>query len=379
MTSKTIVYINQHSGYLMIDIINAYVAAGYLCFLITGRLVERNTPLHPSVRIERIVKYNRTTTTKRLLTWAVGFIQIWIKVGFKFRNDHLFIVSNPPLAPLLPIMVKNHFKLLIFDIYPDALSELGYLSENSFIIRWWKLANMRVFTRAGTVFTITESMKEVLQRYAGSNLITVVPVWTDNTFLKPIDRSENSFIKRHKLSGKFVVLYSGNIGLSGDVDVLIDVAEKIRRDDIIFLIIGEGAKKQMIREKAKKLDLKNVLFLPWQPVSELPFSLSSASLAVISLGSRASKLAVPSKLYNFLSVGAPLLCTSARGSEVENLVKKYNCGRCFEPDDVAGIVNFIFEVAGNNELHDLYRENSLKASEYFNISNITAFLPSTCN
>ncbi len=108
-------------------------------------------------------------------------------------------------------------------------------------------------------------------------------------------------------------MYSGNIGLSGDVEVLIDVAEKIRRDDIIFLIIGDGAKKQMIREKAEKLVLKNIIFLPWQPADELPFSLSSASIAVVSLGVKTSRLAVPSKLYNCLSVGAPLLCLTSKG------------------------------------------------------------------
>ncbi len=220
-------------------------------------------------------------------------------------------------------------------------------------------------------------MKQVLQKYTGSDLIRVVPVWTDNNFLRPVDPSENAFLKKHGLSGKFVVLYSGNIGLSGDVEVLIDIAEMIRRDDIIFLIIGDGAKKKMIREKAEEGALKNVLFLPWQPADELPFSLSSASLAVVSIGIRATKLAVPSKLYNFLSVGAPLLCITSKGSEVESLVTKYECGKSFEPDDFNGMVNFIVEVSENKELHRLMKANSLKASADFNSSNVDRFLGST--
>lgn len=361
----------------MIDIINAYVKAGYSCVLITGRLVERNTPLHPTVRVDRIIKYNRTTAFRRLFSWCFGFLQIGWKVVFKFRKEHLFIVSNPPIAPLLPLFVRNPFQLLIFDIYPDALSELGYASQNSLIIKWWKKSNNKVFSRAKNIFTITNSMKQVLQKYAGNKVVEVVPIWTDNIFFKPVDPAENPFLEKHGLSGKFIVLYSGNIGLSGDVDVLLDVASEIKREDIIFLIVGDGAKQEKIHEKAKQLDLKNVIFLPWQPVAELPFSLSSADLAVISLGAQASKLAVPSKLYNFLSVGAPLLCMTPRGSEVESLVARYNCGKCFDPVDINGMVNFIIEVAENKEFHRFMKANSLKASEDFNVSNTNKFLVET--
>jgi hypothetical protein len=268
---KRIVFINQDSGYLMIDIINAYVKAGYPCVLITGRLVERNIPLDNTVRIERMIKYNRKTTFTRLYTWIVGFIQIWRKVTFKFKKDNLFIVSNPPFAPLLPLVVKNSFSLLIFDIYPDVLSELGYLSENSIIMKWWSKSNRKVFVNALNVFTITDSMKQVLQKYTGGKAIEVVSLWTDNTFLKPVDPAENPFLDKHRLSGKFIVLYSGNIGLSGDVDALIDVATEIQREDILFLIIGDGAKKEMIREKVKKLDLNVIILAARSRITLFPF------------------------------------------------------------------------------------------------------------
>lgn len=363
----------------MIDIINAYVKAGNSCVLITGRLVERNMPLHPTVKIEKILKYDRTTTLKRLFTWCFGFLQIVWKVVFKYRKEQLFIVSNPPIAPLLPLFVRNPYQLLLFDIYPDALTELGYMSQNSLFIKCWEKSNNKVFARAKRIFTITNSMKQVLQKYSGNKEVEVVPVWTDNNFLKPIDSDENPFIEKHGLYGKFIVLYSGNIGLSGNVEVLIDVANEIKRKDIIFLIIGDGAKKEEVQEKAIQLALNNVKFLPWQPIVELPFSLSSADLAVISIGAQASKLAVPSKLYNFLSVGAPLLCMTSKGSEVESLIERYNCGKCFDPFDIIGIARFILEVAENKELHRTMETNSLKASKDFDVSNINEFFLETGN
>jgi glycosyltransferase involved in cell wall biosynthesis len=361
----------------MIDIINTYAAAGYCCILMTGRLNVRNIPLHPTVRIEKIIKYDRSTTFKRLGTWIIGFFQIGIKVLTKHRHDHLFIVSNPPFAPLMPALLKNSFQLLIYDIYPDALFERGYFRENSLLIKYWKKANRKVFNKAKGIFTISDSMKEVLQKYAGETKIQMIPIWTDNGFLKPIDPARNHFIRNHNLSGKFIVMYSGSIGLSGDVEVLITVANEIERDDILFLIIGEGSKKEKIREKVKSLKLENVILLPWQPVTEIPFSFSSADLAVISLGINDSKLAIPSKLYNFLSVGAPLLCISSRGSEIDNLATRYQCGRNFEPVEIKEIKEFILEIAANRDLHSLMRMKSLEASKYYTSANARQFLKNT--
>lgn len=368
-----VVFINQDSGYLMIDIINSYAECGYSCILITGRLVERNTPLQDTVKVDQIIRYDRTTILRRILTWVIGFIQIWLKVTFKYRKYGLFIVSNPPIAPLLPLIVKNPFQLLIFDVYPDVLVYSGYLSESSILIRLWKKSNLNVFAKSKTIFTISESMAQVLQTYSIYKKVEIVPIWTDNTFLKPVDPLSNPFLQKHKLTGKFIVMYSGNIGLSGDADILIEIASEIKRDDIFFLIIGEGAKKEAIINKTKALDLKNLLILPWQSIDELPFSLSSASLAVVFSSSRTSKLAVPSKLYNFLSVGAPLLCLTSNGSEVDNLTKKYEFGRSFEPDDINGIINFINAIADDIELHNVMKLNSLRASLDFSKGNVSKF------
>lgn len=372
---ERIVFINQDSGYLMIDIINAYARAGYSCTLIAGRLVVRNNPLDPSIFVDKIIRYNRVTTFKRLSTWIIGFIQIWFKVVFKYRKDTLFIVSNPPLAPLLPVMVKNNFSLLIFDIFPDVLSELGYLPEQSVIIKGWRKLNRKIYKKAERIYTITEGMKQVLQKYAGERSIEVVSLWTDNGFLKPVDRESNPFIRKHGLTNKFVVLYSGNLGLSGDVNVMIEVARVIENDDVLFLIIGEGARKKDMQERVRSLNLGNIMFLPWQPVEELTFSFSSANIAVVSLGKGASKLAIPSKLCNYLSVGAPLLCISSKGSEVENLVNSFNCGRNFEPAETDKMARFIKKTADDKSMQNQMRENSLKASAFFSSENVLKFLP----
>jgi len=373
--NKKIAIINQDSGYLMIDIANAYVQSGCKVSLITGRLVKRNTPLDSSITLSKICKYRRSSAAMRLLTWFVGIFQILFLVWFKYRKSHLFIVSNPPFAPLIPLFCKNTYSILIYDIYPEALSELGYLSEKSWLVRIWKKLNKKVYSKADYFFTLTQGMKMVLESYTGESQVKVIPEWTDSQFLKPIEPASNPFIKKHNLSGKFIVLYSGNIGLSGDVDKLVDIAAGINRDDIMFVIIGDGAKKEQIINKVSLHNLTNVLILPWQPVKELPYSLSSASIAVVSLGKATSNLAIPSKLFNYLSVGAPLLCMTAKGSEVDSLVSKYNCGRSFEPENISGITEYIYEISDNHELYYTMQKNSLDASKKFTAINAFKFIP----
>ncbi|HQB27683.1 MAG TPA: glycosyltransferase family 4 protein [Paludibacter sp.] len=374
---KRIVFINQDSGYLMIDIITEYVNKGYDCILFTGRLVERNRKLPQSVKIEKIIRYRRTSKLYRLFTWSIGFIQILTKLLIKYPSDELFIVSNPPLAPLLPLFLQNQFSLLIFDIYPDVLVELGYSAPTSAIVLLWQKLNRKIYPKASEVYTISEGMGQVLKKYRSEASLKVNYIWTDNTFFTHVSRENNHFIKAHNLSGKFVVMYSGNLGLAGDVEVMISVAGMICRDDIVFIIIGEGAKKKLISSKIEALgpEKKNVILLPWQPVGQLPYTFSAASLAVISLGAGASKLAIPSKIFNFMSVGAPLLCISEAGSEIERLVEKYNCGKNFEPSDIEGIAWFIQKMADDNVLMEKMSMNSLLASRDFSVKNAGNFLP----
>lgn len=372
--SPDIVFINQDAGYLMIDIMNTYAESGYSCSLITGRLVERSNPLHPSVEISKIIRYNRNSVLKRLFTWICATIQIIILVKVKYRKSKLFIVSNPPLAPLVPLLAGNPYRILIFDIYPDAIIDSGLSSESSFLMRLWKTANSKAFKGAERIFTITDSMQAVLQNYAGNKPVEVIPMWTDNRFLRRVEPLDNPFLKNHNLEGKFVIVYSGNIGMTGQVDTLLEIAEGFRRQDIAFLFIGEGAKKRWLEKRVTELGLSNVIILPWQPAKELAFSLSSASLAVVGIDQKASRLAMPSKLLSYLSVGAPVLCLADVETDLAKFVSKYRVGYTFSPSQKKETTRLIEWLMNNpDECRQLSR-NALIASGEFTCANAAKFL-----
>ena len=372
---KEIVFINQNAGYLMIDIINAHAHFGKRS-LITGNLLERDIKLHASVNIEKIITYNRTSAIKRLFTWGWAFIQIAWLVKTRHRNADLFIVTNPPFAGLLPLLCSNRYSLLVYDVYPDALVAYQFFGNQSFVTRLWRKANRKVFAKAAKIFTISNGMKKVLSQYIGEEKITVIPVWTHNDFLKPVPKEMNLFIDQQNLQGKFLIVYSGNLGHSHDLEVLVEMAAKIADHRIHFVIIGDGDKKQGLRELIEKKQLSNCSLLPWQDVDMLPYSLSAADLAVVSLGKEASMLSVPSKTFNLLSTGAPLLCIAGRDSELEALVNQYHLGKCFKPSEIDRMLEFIDTVKSNKTYQLELQQNALKASQDFGAENAFKFVQS---
>jgi hypothetical protein len=371
---KRIIFVNQSCGYLMVNIINAYVKAGYSCILITGLLVERTEFLHKTVMVHKIIRYDNTSYFKRLFTWFVGAVRtIWL-LKTHYRKDELFIVSNPPFASLYPLVVRNPFSLLIFDVYPDVIAELGILKKESFIIRQWEKANRSIYPKAQHIFTITDGMKNLLSKYALHSKIVVVPLWSDNEFLRKIPREENHFIRRHGLEDKFVVLYSGNIGLASDVEILAEVAKHITDKDILFIVIGEGARKTFLETKVKKEKISNLNILPWQQVSELPFSLSAGNLAVVSLNQNASRLAIPSKLFSVLSIGIPILGIAGKDSDLYQFIEKNEIGKCFQSDSIMDIAGYIQEIKDHPWIGEKLSANAVSISQKYTRKNVTRFL-----
>jgi glycosyltransferase involved in cell wall biosynthesis len=200
-----------------------------------------------------------------------------------------------------------------------------------------------------------------------------VPIWTDNTFLKPIPKHENEFILKNNLQNKFVVMYSGNLGFSHDVEIIPEIAKIIAIPEIEFLIIGDGDKKSLIEKKIKDYQLTNCKLLPWQETQMLPFSLAAADLSIVTLGKEASLLSVPSKTFNIMSVGTPLLCIASQKSELAQLVNTNKVGKIFDANQKNEIKNFILELFNNKNNLQEYKNNSLLTSKLFGPENANKF------
>ena len=335
---KQIVFVNQSAGYLMIDIIDAFKDEYEERILMTGFLNPRNKILDATVKVEKLIPYDRSSTFKRMFTWVGAFLKILFLIKFKYPKAHLFLVSNPPLTAWVPLFCKNSYDILIYDVYPDALVEFGYFKQDSWIIKKWENINRRMYAKARKISTITSGMKERIAKYVNKNKVNVVPIWTDNSFLKPIPKSENVFLKTHQIEDKFIVMYSGNMGKAHPVEILIELALQFQNNtEIFFLLIGGGDRYKEMEVLIAKNKLQNIKILPWQDTKTLPFTLSGADLALVTVGNEASDLSIPSKTYNLMSVGTPILCVAPQNSALARLVENEKIGEVLAEGNIVSI------------------------------------------
>ena len=160
MNKSTIALINQVAGPLFIDIANEYVKKYKNVHLITGNIESTYSELDKNISVTFNIAYNRNKKFNRIFTWLFFYIQTVIHLIFKgHKYDKILLVTNPPILPfigssLLPIM-KIKFDVLIYDVFPDALSNFGYIKSNSIFFKIWDRINKKSYDKAQRIITIS--------------------------------------------------------------------------------------------------------------------------------------------------------------------------------------------------------------------------------
>ncbi len=373
---KRIIFINQYVTHLFVDIINDFVQHEVEVTLVTGG-IHSSHELSGAVRVIRFNAYRRQSFVSRLATWS----RFGISTFFYLlrQNDPVFLTTNPPFLPFqglwYSLIKRQPFHVLYYDIYPEALIKMGYLGHRNLISRYWRYITRRILEKAATVFTVGTILKKSLEEHEiRDKPIYVIPPWADNHFIRPMDKKVNPFAMKHRLTDCFVVLYSGNLGLTHDLDTMVDAAGLLRdHEDIKFVIIAEGARKRSLVDKVNQSGIMNITMLPLQDESQLRYTFSSADVGVVTLGAGAGELSVPSKTYSYLAAGCVILAIAGGGSELEFLLKEYKAGEIFGPGDAHGVSDFILRLKNNKFLFDDYKKNSRKASKDFGVENARLF------
>jgi len=367
--TKKIVFINQATGYLTIDIVNAFAKNFDKTALITGSIRVQDIPLDPKVKISKTVKYDRGNTRKKMTSWLIGTVQIFFHLLFKYRNYDVFYITIPPTAYLLSLLLPNRFSILVFDVYPDIL-KIYNINENKWIYKKWIGWNKKLFQNAHRLYTIGEGMRKLLAQYIDPQKIKIIPNWSGLTKIKPVEKKDNPFVKENNLEDKFIVQYSGNIGYTHNVEVLVEVAKQMKEHkDIIFLIIGRGDRVNHIKNLISEYKLDNCIQLPFQPDEILNYSLAAADLGVVLLDEKTAHASIPSKIYNLQAVGVPILAIATLDSEIKEHIEKYGNGETFTQHNSEGIKNFILKCKSDKDYLKKISDNSLSAAKDFSMAN----------
>jgi glycosyltransferase involved in cell wall biosynthesis len=313
------------------------------------------------ITIDRVwsTSFSRKRIWGRLLNEITFCLSASWRVLTGSRPDVIYVLSSPPFLPMFISFVSRlrgvPYLFVMMDVFPDIAVKMGLLEPESAIVRFWNWLSNLSLRRADRIVVLGRCMHEIIQAKLGSDRIPidVIHNWSDRRSMYPVDRSQNPFFSDHPaLNGKFIVLYSGNLGRFQDFETILKSAEAMLDDDHVrFVIAGEGARREWLSQNIESRRLHNVSLLPFVPQDQLIYSLNAADVGLVTLERGAEGLGVPSKFYPLIAVGKPIIALMGDQAEIARLVRETDIGTVVTQGDVDGLVNAIKLFTGDSERH----------------------------
>jgi glycosyltransferase involved in cell wall biosynthesis len=165
-----------------------------------------------------------------------------------------------------------------------------------------------------------------------------IPVWNKKNEVYPISEKENPLVDKVGLEDQFVVMYSGNAGIGHRFDEVLGAARRFDRrdDDLHFLFVGSGPRREEIESFADRHDLSNLTYLDYFPRDQIKYSLSLADAHLLTLRRSFARIAVPGKLYGILAAGRPVLMLGPGASDSADTIQRFEVGRVVDPGQYNG-------------------------------------------
>lgn len=299
------------------------------------------------VRIFRLKtpRSNRPSTLLRLLAGAAFSGAALLKMLRRSRPDVVLIVTNPPTIPLAAGLYGRlkgvPYVYLVHDLYPDLATALGVLPRQSRVARAFHRLQRGWLHGASRVVVLGRCMRDYLAtNYAlDADKIEVITNWSDEQAIRVRDKNTR-FRAQNDLSG-FVVLYAGGFGQYQNFDCILDAAKLLAGEEVLWVFVGEGARKADIAARIEAEGLSQVRLLPFVPQAQLCDLLASADVSLVTLEAGAEGLGVPSKFYNILASGRPTLALVSPSCEVARVLQEADCGVRVEQGDAQDLAQAV--------------------------------------
>ena len=319
----------------------ADLAADYAITVITGRLAVPHAPpgrtVHSGVEIVRV---NSTSFPRRILALrALNYVTYLAAAAREAtsvaRPDVVLCMTDPPVAANVALLAARRYGAPLVVISQDVFPEIAILLnriQNPAVVAVLRIAIRYYLRRAEGIVAIGDTMRRrLVAKGAPRDRVRVIPNWVDAGLLRE-DGRDNDWAATHGVTGRFVVMHSGNVGYTQDLDTLVRSATFLRDlDDVAIAIVGDGARRDELMALGELLELDHVRFLPYQPREVLASSLSAADIHVVGLAHGLSGYVVPSRLYGVLAVGRPVIAAADADSETAQLVEAIGCGVVVPP------------------------------------------------
>ena len=322
-----------------------------------GGLVTREEYRGVQIFRARGTRFSKARFAGRAANYVTYFLSAtW--AGLKLdKPDVVVALTDPPIIGLAAWAAGKRFRAPLVMSFQDLFPEVTVLLPDFHspqVNAMLQAVNRFLVKRAAANVALGETMRARLIEGKGAPpaRTAIIENWADTTAVAPGPKV-NAFSREHGLADKFVVMHSGNIGLSQSLDTVVDAAVLLQDlPDLQVVFVGEGVKKAELQERTRALGLTNVTFLPFTPKERLGESFSSADAFIVSLQRGLAGFIVPSQLYGILASGRPYVAAVEADCEVAAITSRHACGLLAEPGDAASLAA---------QLRTLYADRALTA------------------
>ena len=301
-------------------------------------------------------------TLKFILCTAIEYFK-----GIKAKDiDVVFGSSTPPTQGMLCAKVarklskkygkKVPFVYTLQDIFPDSLVSAGMTAEGSILWKIGRKIEDHTYRNADKIIVISRGFKKnIMEKGVPEEKITVIPNWADTDGIYPVERKNNILFDRYGLDrDKFYISYSGNIGLSQNLDLVIEAARQMQSEmpEVCFVFIGEGAGKEPFEAKIKENGLENIKVFPFQPYEEIAHVFSLGNVGLIISKSGVGSSSVPSKTMNYMAAEKPVIASFDKNSELSSMIETVGFGMVADADSKDELIDAIRSMKNDKSLEE---------------------------
>ncbi len=273
------------------------------------------------------------------------------------HNDTVIVVTNPPLLPYLVALAcrakSARLVLLVHDVYPDILVQLGLLKPKSVFVKAMNVVSSWLYKSSAQVLVIGRDMRDLVQKKLPAHRrgsITIAPNWADIDATFPKSRNDSSLLTSLGIDNKFVVQFWGNMGRPHCVEDIVQAAEFLAAEpDIHFLLIGWGTRKTWVVAEQKRRSLANMTILDPLPREQSCEVQNACDLAINALSSGMTGISVPSRSYNAMAAAKPILAVCDVDSELARMVREEDIGWVIPPGRPDLLVAALREAAADRD------------------------------
>jgi glycosyltransferase involved in cell wall biosynthesis len=314
------------------------------------------------------------TLARRVIDYTWFYLSATLRMLWLPRQDVIISLTTPPFiawAAALHRRLHPSARLILWnmDCYPEALIRAGLISERGWIARLLRWQNRWLIRQVDYLVCLDPAMEQLLTslylRAEKSVPTTVIPNWEPAARFGPADTWPRWDLgEQLDLGSRLCVLHVGNTGHGHTFDTIAEAAELLREDPVAFVFVGGGARWSSLETTKRDRGLAHWHLIRYLPEDQLMAAMAAAGCALITLRDMFLGVISPSKLHAALGMGLPILYVGPEGSNVDDAIRRYECGVSLRHGDVQGVIDFLRRLRRDAAFAGAMRERARGAFEY---------------